>query len=370
MPRLFYGNFDFEESLASPGRQRSQVVVRILAELASVWMAVVEPGDLLWCPQPIPTDFLEGLTNQGFPQVAAVSDLGQIPTGCELIPWGWTAEALSWAETVGAHTETPPLEAVCAVNSRRFAWEQEQQRDLLLPGSRVVTEWHDLIDAIELLRSLSMASVVKSEFSQAGRDRFLSTGLDGGRRNELEAWARPRVEEGRTLFVEPLLDAQAEAGIQLTVSKEGHVSCDGIMNATYRSGAFAVGNFSLTPDERSRWDDAVAIAIDVGRAAAGLGYFGPLGVDAMQYRDDEGITQLRAIQDVNARWTMGRLSLGHRRLLRSSEQGRWLMGRSVAELDYSKTAEFRRRRIIETSPRQVGGHPVRLRSCVVIERSS
>ena len=54
-----------------------------------------------------------------------------------------------------------------------------------------------------------------------------------------------------------------------------------------------------------------------------LGYFGPLGIDAMQYRDEAGAIRLRPLQDVNARYTMGRLALGFGRVLRPGWCGTW-----------------------------------------------
>ena len=52
--------------------------------------------------------------------------------------------------------------------------------------------------------------------------------------------------------------------------------------------------------------------VDVTRRVAlelqKLGYFGPLGIDAMIYLASGGRVCVRPLQDVNARWTMGRLA--------------------------------------------------------------
>jgi hypothetical protein len=366
MPRFFYGNFDFEETLAAPRRRRSSNVERILAELAATWIAVAESGDLIWCPQPIDEAFFDRLAAAGLPQVTGVSRREEIPAGCELIPWGWTLEVVDLAERVGVSVDAPPLEAVRAVNSRQFARGQELARGLALPGSGVAREWAELTGLLDA--SLSEQWVIKSEFSQAGRDRFRVDLRGDGDIETARAWATARLRAGAALFVEPWLNAEAEAGIQLTVQRDGRVDVEGIAGTEYRGGALAVGDFSLSDDEVDLWSEATAIAKDVARAAAGVGYFGPLGIDAMRYRDRDGTLRVRAIQDVNARWTMGRLCLGHRRLLRPGERGRWLFGPTVADLEGS--TEVACRRIIHTSPQEVAGQPVRLRSAVVIDSSS
>ena len=43
------------------------------------------------------------------------------------------------------------------------------------------------------------------------------------------------------------------------------------------------------------------------------GDFSPLGLDAMRHRVPGGAVRTRCLQDINARWTMGRLALGLRR---------------------------------------------------------
>jgi hypothetical protein len=97
-----------------------------------------------------------------------------------------------------------------------------------------------------------------------------------------------------------------------------------------------------------------------------LGYFGPLGIDAMQYRADTGEIRLRPLQDLNARYTMGRLALGFGRFLRAGGRGSWLhfsrrhlAGRALdkwlGDLRRSLPAEIT---TAATSPRNIGSQPV------------
>src|SRR5690606_8319248 len=106
----------------------------------------------------------------GLPRAVGVSHADDIPTDCELVPWGWTPEVLEFAVRVGLDIEAPPLEAVRAVNSRQFARSQELAHGLALPGSGIAREWDQLVALLDA--SLSEQWVIKSEFSQAGRERF------------------------------------------------------------------------------------------------------------------------------------------------------------------------------------------------------
>ncbi|OYW15327.1 MAG: hypothetical protein B7Z55_15100, partial [Planctomycetales bacterium 12-60-4] len=58
-----------------------------------------------------------------------------------------------------------------------------------------------------------------------------------------------------------------------------------------------------------------------GNELQAAGYFGPVGIDAMWYRDANGKLACRPLQDINARWTMGRLALGWRRRFHNASLG-------------------------------------------------
>ena len=96
-----------------------------------------------------------------------------------------------------------------------------------------------------------------------------------------------------------------------------------------------------------------------------LGYFGPLGIDAAEHELLMGEVMLRPLQDINARFTMGRLALGFRPLLRANQTGVWqhLMAEDISTADSSQGRPVR---IIPTTPKIVGGQPTHHRSAVVI----
>jgi hypothetical protein len=69
----------------------------------------------------------------------------------------------------------------------------------------------------------------------------------------------------------------------------------------------------------------------------------------MRYRDAKGDEHIRPLQDINARWTMGRLALGWARVM---PRGVWRHG-TVEEFN-------ERKGIVRTSPETVGDRAARI----------
>jgi hypothetical protein len=101
------------------------------------------------------------------------------------------------------------------------------------------------------------------------------------------------------------------------------------------------------------WGEAIEIQRLVLERVQILGYTGPVGIDAMKYRDSRGQVRIRPLQDINARWTMGRLALGWRDLLAPGETGLMRIG-TLAEFDATPAAGMK----LLVSPRTLAGRPV------------
>ena len=372
MPRLFYGNFDFEESLIRPnGQSRSKAVERILAELATTWVAVAEQDDLIWCPLPVNQGFVDRLQEAGWPRFRLVSRLDEIPPGCEFAPWGWTEEAVAFGERAQAVFDTPPLEAVKDVNSRQFSYELSQSLRKPLSESAVVTTVDELIGTIHHENLGEGHWIIKTEFSQASRDRYIWSNQNSQNFDEMVSWANRQTSRGQRLYVEPFLQCEAEVGVQLEIDRTGDVKLVGLAEMIIGAGSSRYdGSIVSPPADQAVWQKAVTVALDFGRAAAERGYFGPMGIDAMRYRDHDGTIRLQPIQDVNARWTMGRLSLGLRRYVPDNATAYWLHSHGEANTFREQTIADSNRLLIKTSPDDLDGVSVRLRTELVVDRSA
>jgi len=154
----------------------------------------------------------------------------------------------------------------------------------------------------------------------SGREAMRSRGatLEENLRN----WAEKRLATSGPIVFEPIVERVAEAGIQIEIPQTGSPTLVGITPLLVdASGVYRGSRFGCPPEEIACWKPAVDVALGTANELQRTGYFGPLGIDAMQYRNSDGEVRLRPLQDLNARYTMGRLALGLCRVL--SGRARW-----------------------------------------------
>jgi hypothetical protein len=385
MARLFLPNFDFEHQLAERSRADfGEAVRQINADLACVWLAVAESEDAVWSPAGKPIFGFVGwppsavqdrsfstvetrMAEGGHPTgsgIRWITDDSQLARGDELCPWGWSERVVTWGRLRGLTCPAPPIDAVRDVNSRRFSFELEIERQCGIDGAAVIESLGQLREALGDAARFQRGWIIKALLGMSGRERL------AGRGSELAppmlGWLRERLARDGAVIFEPWLDRIAEAGIQWDIPQHGgpvFVGVAPMIDPPNSSG----GYFGSRIDPHGFSDSVGQPAIDVtARVASEVqrrGYFGPLGIDAMLYRDADGQTRLRPIQDVNARWTMGRLALELRRFLKPHEFGSWLhLNWNVRD---PASARERRQlassrlpsdvRLLWTSPLEIGG---------------
>ena len=378
MTTLFVGNFEFEHRLASSSpRQLPHTVRRINHELATLWVAIAEDGDLIWTPATVEQGFFEELTSLGLPSVEPRNDERCPAEPVEVCPWGWTDEIRKWADQRNWTYVAPRQPVVREINSRRFSVQLESEWGCGLAGQRVIESVDELSATIRRMPTGSDRWVVKAEFGMSARERLL------GRGTELSPqainWVRKRLEPDRVLFFEPWIPPTHEAGLQYTIPQSGSPVFEGLTPLlTDRVGRYRGSRFALDERTERLWSIAVEVGTQVAQRVQQMGYFGPLGFDAARYRDQQGQSRVRPLQDINARYTMGRLSLGFRRVLNPGEIGTWLHVRWPAtDQDAARIwiQNIQRQfpngvRIIRTSPFVVDGQPVRHGTLVLTARST
>jgi hypothetical protein len=363
MRRVFMGNFHFESELAAArGWNPSSSLRRMSDERVPSWIAIAEEGDLIWTPEPIADSFWESLAAQGLPRVRGLTSSTEPPEEFELVPWGWSFRA----RLFGRQTPQPSDEAVRLGNSREWSFELERQLGAALPGAARIDRLEQLADVVR--RSASQlgepesthAWVIKANFGMAARERVLGRGSKLTATNE--PWLQRRLKLDGAVFFEPWLHRRAEVGIQWSLPKLGfgQPKLQGITPLlTDKQGCYRGSEFSLGETIPAEWQRAVEVTQKAARQLQQLGYFGPLGIDAAIYETSTGQTLLRPLQDINARYTMGRLALGFRRLLRPGEHGVWQHGRREVLAD-AMTRE------IDLTPPLIGDKPPAHTSRVLI----
>lgn len=361
MRHLFFGNFHFESELsAARGWNPAASLQRMSAERAPSWIALAEEGDLIWTPEPIADSFWESLAALGLPRVSGCRNPPN--EAFELVPWGWSLSS----RLLGGRESQPTDEAVRLGNSREWSFELERQLGVALPGAARITRLEEIADVVR--RSASQlgepdsehAWVIKANFGMAARERVLGRGPLLTLANE--RWLQRRLQSDGAVFFEPWLRRRAEVGIQWSLPKLGlgQPTLQGLTPLlTDNQGGYRGSEFSFETIVPAEWQSAVDVSQRAARHLQQLGYFGPLGIDAAIYEDSTGRAIARPLQDINARYTMGRLALGFRRLLRPGEQGVWEHGR-CDELTVGVAQE------INLTPSLIGDTPPKHWSRVVV----
>ncbi|QDV48710.1 hypothetical protein [Gimesia fumaroli] len=384
MRRFFLGNFDFEHQLASEVYAASGGATPALnAIFASCWIGLAEEDDLLFLPGRVASDFVSQLSEAGLPRVELTNQWPTREQAAELefVPWGWSDAVKRIAVDNGFQFESPDLRAVQTVNARTFSFACEQEWGLALPGSCQVNDLAELETAIRQLQRQEAEPdntwVVKANFSMSARERMLGRGTR--LTEQVIGWAAKRFAQGQPLFVEPWVKRTAEAGLQFFISREGEPEWLGLaLLLSDERGQYRGSRITVDVETRREWQPAIEVGQRVALRAQAAGYFGPLGIDAMRFSDEHGEKRWRPIQDVNARYTMGRLALGFSRFLQPHQAASWLHFpwkesygicfsnwlRCVSEQGGSG------RRLIATSPDQIDGQTVRLVTVLLISETA
>lgn len=348
MPRLFLSNFEFELSLTNPGYCISTSLRNLFQTLAWAWWPVLEDGDYLLVFSLPDGDFLQTRWESGWPRVKPITHPKQAHQVTEVVPWGWTENARRLAHTFVPSQLWPEPAVIKQVNSRLWSFRLEQETASGLEAARACSTVDDVIAACKNCGALSNQRrwVIKANYGMSGRERLI--GKDSPCPNTIR-WVQSRLAQDEVIFVEPWVRRYAEAGFLWHIPPRGNGAprwlgaypmCTS-QRGQYRGSWF---RFPLHDTEQTPVMHAQSaqqalndlsfpeeILFDFGTLvmnakaaeeitylaacrAQALGYFGPMGIDVMWYLDSVGELRCRPLQDINARWTMGRLAAGWSRI--------------------------------------------------------
>ncbi len=320
MPSLFVGNFDFEHRLAYGDGPLPQRLEAVNARLAPAWVAIAEPGDAVLIASRDAAQDLEHLADSSLPSVRPVFNPVELTEPHRVVFWGDNECAVEFARRWQLEWRGCDPAIVRRVNSRRFKHQLETTLGVVLDGAACTTSIDELTSAVSMLAVHGW--VLKGEFGGAGREvRF---GAAAPSEDEI-AWASNRFRHNLAVTVEPRLERVEEAGIQFEVHNDGRVEYLGVTTLLTRpNGGYLGSGFRDDPSLIETWKEVIEVCAEAARRVAAEGYFGPLGIDAMRYRDADGAIRTRPLQDLNARHTMGRLALGLRRFPDIASKLEWI----------------------------------------------
>lgn len=333
--RLLLPNFQFEDTLREPSfRPRGQTMAA-LEDLATTMAVLADPDDrvLLRTSQP----------PQGLPDWLACDQFvtaGPQPSSGRLVPWGWTEDCRRWDD---GQSPAPP-EQICVhrVNSREFlalhdrVWLMDggwQQQPFGL-FCRTPTEW---AVAIRRLSSGESRWCAKPQYSHAGRNRLLGSGTSLN--DQQRGWRNRQLQAGG-VYVEPWCRIEQEWSLHFDVTVGGDVRLIGATELINDEMGRYAGNLVCSPEELQLPDEVLTGGRELARECGRAGYWGPLGLDGFRFRDANGNAGIRICNDINARYSMGRLALAGRRLCQPTDRVLWCQIRTAAADASKQDSEF------------------------------
>ncbi len=316
MPRIFLGNFDFEYELAgTPTSRENPKLADINRRLSLAWAPLLQPGDLVAHSDSSGTLQFHDPAD---PQTRIFPDPA---ISWELVPWGWSSSAHCLAKSLAISIEGPDPEIVRHVNRRSFRFQLECELGIALPGAALIQSQQDLRAALAHIPP-EVGWGLKSEFGMSGRERHL------GRGPQISPvglnWVASQLQAGMPLVFEPWLRSLREAGLLFEIPRRDPPLLSGVAELLTSSGGAYLGSRFGAVEDSLGWEPAIDVGMQIAERLQRLGYFGPLGIDAMIYETFEGSSRIRLLQDLNARLTMGRLALAWIPLLSHGECGLWL----------------------------------------------
>ncbi|MBM3837882.1 MAG: ferritin-like domain-containing protein [Verrucomicrobia bacterium] len=353
--------------------------------------------------------FLSTLKDAGFhlPEFVELARATQLKTrklGC-LRPWAWSPDSLAMLAPLFPSVNGEQRSAEQRFNERvaalySKAWSASFLRrflEMLGESGRLQTRWlcsssvvgtaartcEEALDALAAIRAGGHHRVViKQSLGLAGHNAIRLWEpelLDTQRR-----WIESAVQQPCGVVVEPWLERLADFSMQFEMTGGGLklIGYTGLINdakGQFRANTAApnfakrlpsavtrafAGSPQIVPEIYQMYEKLMESLEQELRA---VGYEGPLGIDALVYRDAGGMSRLKPIVEINPRYTMGRIAA---ELMKHTAPGSHGLFRIV------NTAALRRhgftglqeyaRALLDRAPLRLEGAPVaRIRSGAV-----
>lgn len=331
-------------------------VLQLCRDLETLPGLLGEDGDVVLVTAPPPPDHLALMRALGGPDLrhviapapinarAALQPAEPLPSPLRPTPWGWGPDAVA---ALAPWLNGPPPWRLDLKPLGGKAQSAEWAR--AMPADHLSGQWRQdpeaigrpLYDAeaVEIALEETLArwprAVIKGSMGSAGRDMIR---VDEAERlayaDTRGRWLARVLRRHGAVVVEPWLPKLADLGHQIEISDGGEIRSLGTgrfftdIRGQYLGAA--LGPLTLTlPTPLRPLADALEAALQatgqwLGAQLAAAGHRGPAGIDSLLYRDPEGQIRLKAVVEINARHTMGRVALALSARLPPDLPGIWL----------------------------------------------
>lgn len=371
-PRLWVFNPFFEEELLiKDGSDNNFLKSTLEMDLSSLLMFLASPGDTVLSESAPELEFLKQYKELGvsIPQFLNLETYNKVTSkfsGFE--PWGWSERVCKlFQPKIKALTSESEwqkqrvLSPEDAQHKNRALASKSFSQTLLKKFFRLYdpdiqnTQLNEAICGVNCDNIQSIIDqknemqkdgygqvIVKAQLGASGRNQLLikSDELHDKKLAQLENMLRINA----TLVVEPFLDKVADLSILINIPRStekppkilgvsrfftkpnrqysGHL----IGSLFTKEESFLSSEFyRQRHDKKSYSDKLKEAALFVARELKKLNYHGPVGIDAILYKNNKGDIFLKPIVEINLRYTMGNIALQLQKFLTKGSLGVWII---------------------------------------------
>ena len=345
-PTVYWFNPDAEHYAALNACGVSKVHSVVQRDLEFLPAYLSRRDDLLIVRQRPSKAFLSGILKCGIqlPEILEYKD--SIAPALDrkigaIRPWAWTPDSLNFFKdafaslTRAKHVDTLWNGEIRSLFSKSWSvdwgrsFEKETgEADWNAPASVYGSSISSLEQLQNLRRKFSDEGygniVCKAPFgTAAGGNRCLMEGEVLG--PSMEAWLQSVIDDQGETVVEPWLDRVYDFSVQFEMTGSGLKllaytrlvnNARGQFRGIISNGFCKDSDASLTrfllqpqsgqPRVYAWYQDQVALRLE--KTLKEIGYIGPIGIDALVYRDPKGAYKLKSLVEINPRFTMGRVA--------------------------------------------------------------
>jgi uncharacterized ferritin-like protein (DUF455 family) len=354
---LYNPHCDSEIARGKPGFTATEGARRLSEDLGCMPLFLASEQDLVLAQKKPSIDWISDLQSAGF-KTPEFSESVRAPKIGGLEPWGWSPDSFAtfqslkgklvdtsdgnsqWSRRTLSHSSY--LETGIGKLFSK-SWSVEFLRDWMEKNpdfgeieavGKVFSDLDPSIKEIDRIFAQGNRAMLKASYGTSGMQvrevRELSELKSEG---PLCGWIKGVLSTQGSIIVERFLDKAIDFSTQMEVGPERIEIYDSRFFFTgprneYRGSYLGKKHPAITEEHTrllfSTREKRALLLRDLAERLRAEGYLGPVGIDSLLYRDASGNLKLKAIVEINPRWTMGRIALELEKRLAPGISGLWV----------------------------------------------
>ena len=345
--KLYYFNPTCEMEVVNdtPYYTAPKMIESLKKSLSIVPIFLANEDDYILIDDDIPVEFIEMLKNYGLtvPKVISLKNSNnEIVDAVEFEPWGWSKSVTQKVRKFALDNDITLKENYLWDSDSRKMLSRFSGYELLKIVSKkisisknlsipqlpiVVTKLDDLVD---IEKEMKTPMLIKTPWSASGRGLYNIR--SNNERSYESQWVKAKLNEQKTLFVEPLLNKKQDLSFHFY--KDGsQISFVGINYfESAKDGKFqgCYVNYKQNPDfnlhiiNKDAIDEAkIILQESLKELSSIVNYSGYIGIDALFFEDVNGEISLHPAIEMNLRKTMGLVNIFIEKNIDKDSYGFW-----------------------------------------------